>query len=444
MTSATQYVFSVLVSPTRFDLWVMSHVASTLGKKPAFDQLVLDSIHSEILGGLSFAAVLFVLWVRAQGDEPATRRRIVTIFIGSLLSVLLTLAAASVTSWPPPANHPQLAHLYPEYLSNANTNSFPSQSTALYSAIAAGVWSISRPIGALLWFAVLACIALPRVYVGGHYPTDIVIGLALGIVGYWLAKPLEPLLPRLPVKALGRRAIAWIINLAMFAWILQVALEFGTVGWVRSVRTAIAVARSTNTLDIGGDEAFEQYFRGRIDEVRIYSRALSPDEILRDMNTPPANDRTLVAAYTFDEGEGSIAKDISGNGNNGTLRNITWVHDGKFGGALQFNGKSSRVEIRDSPSLHLSGAMTLEAWVYPTQEASGWQDIIYKEVDVYFLEAGSNQGRPAFSVRTRDSTAPTTYASSKLPLNTWTHVAGTYDGTYLRLYLNGMETAHTP
>jgi membrane-associated phospholipid phosphatase len=422
----------------------MSRVASTLGKNPAFDQLVLDSIHSEILGGLSFAAVLFVLWVIAQRDQPAKQRRIITIFIGSLLSVLFTLAAAMVVSWPPPANHPQLAHLYPEYFANANTNSFPSQSTALYSAIAAGVWSISRPIGAFLWVAVLVCVALPRVYVGGHYPTDIAVGLALGTLGYWLARILEPKLPELSGKAVNQPAVLWIANLVMFAWILQVALEFGTVGWVRSVRTAIAVARSTNNLDIGGDTAFEQYFYGRIDEVRIYSRALSADEILQDMHTPSDNDRTLVAAYTFDEGQGSIANDISGNGNNGTLHNVTWIRDGKYGSALQFDGKSSRVEIRDSPSLHLSGAMTLEAWVYPTQEAKGWQDIIYKEVDVYLLEAGSNLGRPAFSVSTHESRPETTYASSKLPLNTWTHVAGTYDGTYLRLYVNGMEKAHTP
>jgi hypothetical protein len=47
-----------------------------------------------------------------------------------------------------------------------------------------------------------------------------------------------------------------------------------------------AIATSTNPLQIGGDSFYGQYFAGRIDEVRIYNRALSVAEIQTDMNTP--------------------------------------------------------------------------------------------------------------------------------------------------------------
>ena len=47
-----------------------------------------------------------------------------------------------------------------------------------------------------------------------------------------------------------------------------------------------AIATSTNPLQIGGDSIFGQYFAGRIDEVRIYNRALSASEVLDDMTTP--------------------------------------------------------------------------------------------------------------------------------------------------------------
>ena len=60
----------------------------------------------------------------------------------------------------------------------------------------------------------------------------------------------------------------------------------------------------------------------------------------------------LVAAYSFDAGSGSTVADASGNGNNGTVANATWVA-GKYGEALSFNGSSSRVTIPDSASLHL-------------------------------------------------------------------------------------------
>ena len=47
-----------------------------------------------------------------------------------------------------------------------------------------------------------------------------------------------------------------------------------------------AIATSTNPLQIGGDSIFGQYFFGKIDEVRVYNRALSATEIQSDMNTP--------------------------------------------------------------------------------------------------------------------------------------------------------------
>ena len=47
-----------------------------------------------------------------------------------------------------------------------------------------------------------------------------------------------------------------------------------------------AIATSTNPLQIGGDTLYHQFFKGMIDEVRIYNRALSAAEIQTDMNTP--------------------------------------------------------------------------------------------------------------------------------------------------------------
>jgi hypothetical protein len=46
------------------------------------------------------------------------------------------------------------------------------------------------------------------------------------------------------------------------------------------------IASSSSALRIGGDSVWKQYFQGRIDEVRIYNRALSVSEIQADMDTP--------------------------------------------------------------------------------------------------------------------------------------------------------------
>ena len=154
--------------------------------------------------------------------------------------------------------------------------------------------------------------------------------------------------------------------------------------------------------------------------------------------TPPVSSG-LVAAYSFDEGAGGSVGDSSGNGNTGSITGATWTNQGKFGNALAFNGTNSLVTIGDSASLHLSTGMTLEAWVNPTAPLSGWTDLVYKAVDTYFLFASSDSGIPAGGA-TFSAFSPT-YAPSPLPLNTWTHLAVTYDSAMVRLYVNGVLVA---
>ena len=111
--------------------------------------------------------------------------------------------------------------------------------------------------------------------------------------------------------------------------------------------------------------------------------------------TVPASAQTagLVAAYGFNEGTGTTIRDISGNGNNGTISGATWTTSGKYGNALVFNGANALVTVNNSASLQLSTAMTLEAWVNPLVVSNDWQDVIYKGNDNYYLE-----GPPATGV----------------------------------------------
>ncbi|MEM4975859.1 MAG: LamG domain-containing protein [Desulfurococcaceae archaeon] len=83
---------------------------------------------------------------------------------------------------------------------------------------------------------------------------------------------------------------------------------------------------NTRPIQIGGDPYLGgKYFNGIIDEVRIYNRALSADEIYEIYSKGTVIKDGLVLCLPFHEGEGNIAHDVSGYGNHGTIYGASWV-----------------------------------------------------------------------------------------------------------------------
>lgn len=145
-----------------------------------------------------------------------------------------------------------------------------------------------------------------------------------------------------------------------------------------------------------------------------------------------------VAAYSFNEGVGSIVSDASGNNNNGSLINTVWTTTAKYGKALTFNGTSSYVNIPDANSLDLTTGMTLEAWIRPTSN-NNWRTVIMKErpSNLTYMLYSSN-GSQAQGEITNTSGVSSIVTTAKPANNTWTHLAVTFDGANLRLYSNGV------
>jgi hypothetical protein len=152
----------------------------------------------------------------------------------------------------------------------------------------------------------------------------------------------------------------------------------------------------------------------------------------------------LVGWWRFDEGSGTVAIDSSGNGNNGTIYGTAnWV-SGRYGDALSFDGATNYVAVPDSPSLEITGAITLEAWVETNNV--GKQAVITKSGG-YLLYVGAGGDGKVYAYL-YGTTSAWLGGTTNVADGLWHLIALTYDpngGTNnFKLYVDGaLEAQYT-
>jgi Concanavalin A-like lectin/glucanases superfamily/Bacterial Ig-like domain/Bacterial Ig domain len=151
----------------------------------------------------------------------------------------------------------------------------------------------------------------------------------------------------------------------------------------------------------------------------------------------------LVAAYSFDDGSGTVARDSSSGHRNATLAGAGWTASGKYGAATTLNGSSAQVDVPALGTFYKS-AFTLEAWVrkdtfkndaavvgaWDAGQGGGAMIWVDHLTGHYRLTLGPN-----FSSYLDSGRTPV--------VGQWQHLAATYDGTTARFYVDGVQTATT-
>jgi len=171
------------------------------------------------------------------------------------------------------------------------------------------------------------------------------------------------------------------------------------------------------------------YFNGLIDDVRIYDRALSGREV-RTLCQGGKVAGGLVRHWPMDEGTGAAAKDTAGK-TQGKVVAGTWA-DGKAGKALKFDGKGTYVA---AGALGVTRAVTIAAWVRPDAfQPTGNASYILSRGDWnHACSLGLSAGMPRMAVGSAFAQTP-----GKLALGKWQHVAGTFDGSTIRVFVDGV------
>lgn len=190
---------------------------------------------------------------------------------------------------------------------------------------------------------------------------------------------------------------------------------------------------------------FARFWKGSMDDLKLYNRALSDTEIttIFQAEAPnPSLSAGLFANYKFD----GNANDVSGKGNNGTINGSATFTTDRFGQAnkaLNFDGVDDHVSVPNNNTLSGFNEITLSAWVNHNQTTGTLGAIIakwYQSVQDNYLmvvEGGTNK----FGASTNNERNVPFYSPNSIPINTWNHLVFTHNSSGDWLYFNGYLVA---
>jgi len=184
------YIFSPLDFVSSVDDRIVTYVNSFAHRSWAVDYLIRSVSEATLFKGGVVITAYWWAWFRApeKRTEPGSRNPRETLLYTLLICVPALLIARLMALLLPfrlrPIYNPDL-HLKLAFTLAPNIlepwSSFPSDHAVLFFALATGFYLVSRRMGWLMYIYTAVCIALPRLYLGIHYPSDLLAGAFLGV-----------------------------------------------------------------------------------------------------------------------------------------------------------------------------------------------------------------------------------------------------------------------
>ena len=174
-----------------FDSSIIKYVNQYSQSSHVFDLVVYHFFWNNMLKGGVIVAMFWWLWFQNGKSDFSIRARLTSTLVLSVLAVAVARGLALMCPYRSrPFHTPSLGFKLTYGMSKdtlENWSSFPSDHAALFLALSTGIFCVNRKIGGFALLHTLVLICLPRLYLGVHYPTDLIAGALIGVSMGWFA-----------------------------------------------------------------------------------------------------------------------------------------------------------------------------------------------------------------------------------------------------------------
>jgi Concanavalin A-like lectin/glucanases superfamily len=196
------------------------------------------------------------------------------------------------------------------------------------------------------------------------------------------------------------------------------------------------------------------FFKGKIDDVRVYNRALSASEIatlagIGGTCGSIVSGSTLGAYWKFDDGAGTSAADFTGNGHTGTLTNgPVWSSPGYngSGSAVTYDGVNDYVGAASFADNDTNMTYAFKVYIASADTQAGCAHIFHTNINSTNPTAGTSielncggVGSNHLRICQWNGSGPTNYDGTLLNFDAWNNVVYVATGNSVAVYLNGVQ-----